>query len=121
VPIGVIGELHIGGVCLARGYLGREELTAEKFIPNPFSKKHGARMYRTGDQARWLQNGDIEFVGRVDHQIKIRGYRVEPSDVETALEKHGQVREAFVMAREFGPGDNGSSLISARIPQMHRA
>jgi len=62
-------------------------------------------MYRTGDQARWLANGDIEFVGRVDHQIKIRGYRVEPSDVETALEKHAQVREAFVMAREFGPGD----------------
>jgi hypothetical protein len=62
-------------------------------------------MYRTGDQARWLANGDIEFVGRVDHQIKIRGYRVEPSDVEAALEKHAQVREAFVMAREFGPGD----------------
>lgn len=105
VPIGVIGELHIGGVCLARGYLGREELTAEKFIPNPFSKKYSGRMYRTGDQARWLQNGDIEFVGRVDHQIKIRGYRVEPSDVEAALEKHEQVRESFVMAREFGPGD----------------
>ncbi|MDR3401279.1 MAG: amino acid adenylation domain-containing protein [Chthoniobacter sp.] len=105
VPVGVIGELHIGGVCLARGYLGRAELTAEKFVPNPFSKEPGARMYRTGDQARWLANGDIEFVGRVDHQIKIRGYRVEPSDVEAALEKHEQVREAFVMAREFGPGD----------------
>lgn len=105
VPIGVIGELHIGGVCLARGYLGREELTAEKFIHNPFSMECNTRMYRTGDQARWLANGDIEFVGRVDHQIKIRGYRVEPSDVEAALEKHEQVREAFVMAREFGPGD----------------
>jgi amino acid adenylation domain-containing protein len=105
VPVGVIGELHIAGVCLARGYLGRAELTVEKFIPNPFSTEAGARMYRTGDQARWLANGDIEFVGRVDHQIKIRGYRVEPSDVETALEKHEQVREAFVMAREFGPGD----------------
>lgn len=105
VPIGVIGELHIGGICLARGYLGREELTAEKFIPNPFSQRYSGRMYRTGDQARWLQNGDIEFVGRVDHQIKIRGYRVEPTDVETALEKHEQVRESFVMAREFGPGD----------------
>ncbi|WP_049975533.1 non-ribosomal peptide synthetase [Chthoniobacter flavus] len=105
VPIGVIGELHIGGVCLARGYLGREELTAEKFIHNPFSMQCNMRMYRTGDQARWLANGDIEFVGRVDHQIKIRGYRVEPNDVEAALEKHEQVREAFVMAREFGPGD----------------
>lgn len=105
VPIGVIGELHIGGACLARGYLGREELTAEKFISNPFSQRYSGRMYRTGDQARWLQNGDIEFVGRVDHQIKIRGYRVEPSDVEAALEKQTQVREAFVMAREFGPGD----------------
>jgi len=81
------------------------ELTAEKFIPNPFSKEPGARMYRTGDQARWLSNGDIEFVGRIDQQIKIRGYRVEPNDVENALEKHPQVREAFVMAREFGPGD----------------
>jgi len=105
VPIGVIGELHIAGVCLARGYLGREELTAEKFIPNPFDTQPDTRMYRTGDQARWLENGDIEFVGRVDHQIKIRGYRVEPSDVEAALEKHERVREAFVMAREFGPGD----------------
>jgi hypothetical protein len=129
VPIGVIGELHIGGDCLARGYLGRAELTAEKFIPDPFAVgrvSHAPgldisspsargdtrptpdacpRMYRTGDQARWLENGDIEFVGRVDHQIKIRGYRVEPNDVEAALEKHGQVREAFVMAREFGPGD----------------
>jgi amino acid adenylation domain-containing protein len=105
VPIGVIGELHVAGVCLARGYLGREELTAEKFVPNPFSKEPGARMYRTGDQARWLANGDIEFVGRVDQQIKIRGYRIEPNDVESALEKHPQVREAFVMAREFGLGD----------------
>jgi amino acid adenylation domain-containing protein len=105
VPIGVIGELHIAGFSLARGYLGRAELTAEKFVPNPFAKEPGARMYRTGDQARWLPNGDIEFVGRVDHQIKIRGYRVEPTDVEAALEKHDKVREAFVMAREFGPGD----------------
>ena len=105
VPIGVIGELHIAGVCLARGYLGRAELTAEKFILNPFSKDPEARMYRTGDQARWLANGDIEFVGRVDHQIKIRGYRVEPNDVESALEKHELVREAFVMAHEFGPSD----------------
>ena len=105
VPVGVIGELHIAGICLARGYLGRAELTAEKFIPNPFDSTPEARMYRTGDQARWLENGDIEFVGRVDQQIKIRGYRVEPSDVESSLKKHERVREAFVMAREFGPGD----------------
>jgi len=104
-PIGVPGELHIGGAGLARGYLGREELTAEKFIADPFSGKRDARLYRTGDQARWLSDGTIEFIGRLDHQIKIRGYRIEPGDIEAALEKHPLIKEACVIAHEFGPAD----------------
>ena len=104
-PIGVPGELHIGGAGLARGYLGREALTAEKFIPDPFDRRPEARLYRTGDQARWLPDGTIEFIGRLDHQIKIRGYRIEPGDIEAALEKHPLIREACVIAHEFGPAD----------------
>ncbi len=105
VPIGGAGELLIGGVGLARGYLNRPELTAEKFIPNPFSKESGSRLYKTGDLARYLPDGNIEFLGRIDHQVKIRGFRIELGEIETVLTRHPAVREASVIVREDSPGD----------------
>jgi amino acid adenylation domain-containing protein len=104
-PIGVAGELLIGGDGLARGYLGRPELTAEKFIPDPFSGEPEARLYRTGDLARYLSNGNIELLGRIDHQVKVRGYRIELGEIETVLAEHPAVREAVVIVREDVPGD----------------
>jgi amino acid adenylation domain-containing protein len=103
VPIGVPGELHISSVGLARGYLNRPELTAEKFIPNPFSSTPGARLYKTGDLVRYLPNGNIEFLGRIDHQVKIRGFRVELGEIETVLNKHPAVRKTVVVARQDVP------------------
>ncbi len=105
MPIGVPGELHIGGVGLARGYLTLPDETAEKFIPDPFSPEPGARLYRTGDLARYLPDGSIEFLGRMDHQLKIRGFRIEPGEVEVVLGQHPAIREALVMAHEHAPGD----------------
>ncbi len=105
VANGDAGELHVGGVCLARGYLNRPEATAEKFIPDPFSSEPGARLYKTGDLARWLPSGELEFAGRTDFQVKIRGFRVEPGEVEAALALHPGVRDVLVTAWEPREGD----------------
>jgi amino acid adenylation domain-containing protein len=105
VPIGVPGELCIGGVQVARGYLNRPELTAERFISDPFSKQRGRKLYRTGDLTRFRPDAGIEFLGRIDHQVKIRGYRIELGEIESALRQHSAISDVIVMAREDVPGD----------------
>jgi len=110
VPIGITGEIHVGGVGLARGYLKQPGLTAERFIPDPFSRIPGARLYKTGDLARFLAGGEIEFAGRVDQQVKLRGFRIELGEIETVLSQHPGVREAVVVARDDAPG--GKRLIA---------
>ncbi len=114
VPIGIPGELYIGGDGVVRGYLNRPELTAERFLPDPFSHQPDAKMYRTGDLARWLPDGCIEFLGRADFQVKIRGYRIELGEIETLLNQHPAIREAVVIAREDTPGDK--RLVAYYIP-----
>jgi len=114
LPVGVPGELHIGGVGVARSYLNRPELTAEKFIPNPFSDQPGARLYKTGDLVRYLPDGNIEFLGRIDNQVKIRGLRIELGEIETVLGNHPAVREAVVQLREDAPGDK--RLVAYVVP-----
>jgi amino acid adenylation domain-containing protein/non-ribosomal peptide synthase protein (TIGR01720 family) len=104
-PVGVAGELHIGGAGLARGYLNQPAPTAERMIPHPFSAEPGARLYRTGDLARYLPGGQVEFLGRVDHQLKIRGFRIEPGEIESVLEEHPAVQKAVVLGREDTPDD----------------
>lgn len=114
VPMGVVGEIFIGGAGVARGYLNRPELTAERFVASPFSIVPGMRMYRTGDLGRWRDDGTIEYLGRNDHQIKIRGYRVEPGEIESRLLEHEQVKEASVIGREDSPGE--MALVAYVIP-----
>lgn len=114
VSIGEPGELHIGGVGLARGYLNRPKLTAEKFIPNPFSQKSDSHLYKTGDLARYTQDGNIEFLGRIDHQVKVRGYRIELGEIETILSQHPDVKQVIVTAREDIP--NQKRLVAYLVP-----
>lgn len=116
-PIGVAGELHIGGVGLARGYLKRPELTAQKFISHPLSPDPEARLYKTGDMARYLPSGEIEFRGRIDHQVKIRGFRIELGEIEAELRRHAGVSDAVVVAQEDRAG--GQRLMAYFVPAQN--
>ncbi|GAA6624124.1 amino acid adenylation domain-containing protein [Scytonema sp. NUACC26] len=119
VPVGVPGELYIGGDGVARGYFNRPDLTAEKFIPNPYNEYLGSRLYKTGDLARHLPDGNIEFLGRIDHQEKIRGFRIELGEIEIALEQHPSVQEATVIAREDNSGNK--RLVAYLVPDPQYA
>src|SRR5205814_6372475 len=104
-PAGATGELYIGGTGLARSYLEQPSLTAQHFLPDPFSGAPGARLYRTGDLVRWQTSGELEFLGRLDHQVKLRGYRIELDEIETVLRQHPEVSQAVVGLREGETGD----------------
>src|SRR6266566_4274083 len=105
VPIGVSGELYVGGIGVGRGYRNDAQRTAEAFVTDPFSQEGGARLYKTGDLGRFLPDGNLEFLGRVDFQVKIRGFRIELGEIEAVLNQHPAVREAVVLAREDKPGE----------------
>jgi acyl-coenzyme A synthetase/AMP-(fatty) acid ligase/acyl carrier protein len=121
VPIGVSGELHIGGVQVARGYLNRPELTAEKFIPDPFFPSEGGAgqggvLYKTGDKARYLPDGSIEYLGRFDHQVKIRGFRIELGEIEAILAQHPGLKETIVMAQDIKQAPQQKVLVAYFVP-----
>jgi amino acid adenylation domain-containing protein len=116
-PVGVPGEIYIGGDGLARGYLNQPELTAEQFIPNPFAERPGARLYKTGDLARYSRDGNIEFLGRMDNQVKIRGYRIELGEIESVLIQHPTVHEAVVLVREEGAAGDPSTEVTPSAPE----
>ncbi|MFL5357439.1 amino acid adenylation domain-containing protein [Archangium sp.] len=118
VPTGVAGEIHVGGAGVSRGYLERPALTAERFLPDPFSSEPHSRLYKTGDRARWLPEGDLEYLGRIDLQVKIRGFRIELGEIETAIQQHESVREAAVVVREDTPGDK--RLVAYVVPNTPR-
>jgi acyl carrier protein len=118
VPIGVPGELYIGGVGVTRGYLNRPELTAERFIPNPFSNDSGSRLYKTGDLTRYLPDGNIEFLGRIDHQVKIRGFRIELGEIEAVLRQNPAVQDAVVIGQEYDLNDK--RLVAYVVPSQEQ-
>jgi amino acid adenylation domain-containing protein len=116
LPIGVAGELYVGGAGLGRGYLSRPELTEERFIPDPFSRRPGARLYKTGDVARFLPNRDLEYLGRADQQVQIRGFRVELGEIESVLAENEAIRQVVVIVREEQPGDQRLVAYFVRVP-----
>jgi amino acid adenylation domain-containing protein len=119
VPMETAGELHIGGLGVARGYRNRPELTAKKFIPNPFGAKPDERLFKTGDLAKFLPDGQIAFLGRMDEQVKVRGFRVEPNEVTAALNGHSHIQQSVVVAREVAPGDIRLIGYFVAVPQSH--
>lgn len=119
VPVGVPGELYLGGPGVSRGYLNRPKLTAQSFLPDPWAAEPGARLYRTGDRVRYLPDGNIEFLGRVDHQVKIRGYRVEIGEIEAVMNEHASVQDTAVILREDTPGDK--RLVAYVVPSANGA